>query len=279
MQRREFLQLSALGLAVAGLGPAVASASKKPGTGGKVQGVQLYTLRSLMERSVADTLALVAATGYRQVEFAGHFGHQPAELRRMLDGEGLVSPASHAPVQSLEENLAETLDAAAELGNRYLVLPWLDESQRNPDSYRRLTEQFNHWGEECHKAGIRFAYHNHEFEFESFDGFVPYHWMLDNTDPGLVSFEMDLFWMRKAGRDPLKYFKKHGGRFPLWHVKDMDTSGNMVDVGKGTIDFQEIIANADSAGYEYGFIEHDQPEDPAASIQASYLAVNSWHRG
>lgn len=277
INRRKFLGLAAAGLAVSRAGLADAAQNKE--LPAKFKGVQLYTLRSLMQKDVAETLELVAATGYRQVEFAGYFDKKPRELRRILDGEGLTAPASHVPLDSLEKNFNGVLDAALALGNRYLVLPWLDGDRRNLASYRELAERFNRWGEDCRKAGVRFAYHNHAFEFEDAEGQVPYHLLLRETDPALVFYEMDLFWIRKAGRDPLEYFGKHPGRFPLWHIKDMDSAGEMVDVGSGVIDFPRIVDKADVAGLEYGFVEHDQPADPTESIRASYSTVNDWNRG
>jgi sugar phosphate isomerase/epimerase len=244
-----------------------------------VQGVQLYTLRSLMEQDVAQTLAAVAKIGYRQVEFAGYFAQQPSALRKMLEAEGLSAPAAHLPLQTFAQQLDASIEAARELGHKYLVLPWLAPDQRSADDYRRLADQCNHWGEKCRDAGIRFAYHNHEFEFEANADFVPYHWLLEKTEPSLVSFEMDLFWFRKAGRDPLEYFKQYPGRFPLWHIKDMDAAGNMVDVGAGVIDFEKILARSEGAGLEYGFVEHDQPQDPLQTVTASLGAARAWGRG
>ncbi len=112
-------------------------------------------------------------------------------------------------------------------------------------------------GESCREAGLRFGYHNHDFEFETIDGQIPFDVLLDETDPGLVDFELDLFWITKGGEDPLRYFERYPGRFTLCHVKDMAAGGEMVDVGAGGIDFAAIFARAEQAGLKHFFVEHD----------------------
>jgi len=277
MHRREFLAMAATTLAATAMPTAFAGASNKTAAG--VRGVQLYTVRALMQKSVPNTLKALASIGYQQVEFAGYFGEKPADLRKILSDEGLSAPAAHLQLDQLRGDLQQHLDAAAEVGHRYVVLPWIGESERSEDGYKRLADDLSRWGEVSRKAGLVMAYHNHEFEFAPSGDFIPYHHLLDNTDPALVSFELDLFWARKANRDPLDYFKKYPGRFPLWHVKDMDTAGNMVDVGAGVIDFERILAAADQSGYQYGFVEHDQPADPLESVTASFTAAKSWKQG
>lgn len=285
INRREFLTMTAATLAVSACGRPLATGASE-GEAGKgisdaptVRGVQLYTVRSLMQQSVPATLQALAKIGYQQVEFAGYFGERPAQLRKILAGEELAAPAAHLQLSQLREEFPQHLEAAVEVGHRYLVLPWIDESERSEDGYRRLADDLNRWGEACRDAGLVMAYHNHEFEFAPSGDFLPYHWLLENTDPALVSFEMDLFWVRKAQRDPLAYFRKYPGRFPLWHVKDMDAVGNMVDVGAGVIDFPRILAAAEQSGYRFGFVEHDQPKDPLGSVTASLGAARAWGRG
>ena len=276
--RREFLTMTAAALAATSMPTAFAGESKKSGvaTPAQVRGVQLYTVRALMEKSVSATLKAIAGIGYQQVEFAGYFDEKPAELRKILSGEGLSAPAAHVQLPQLRGEIQQHLDAAAEVGHHYVVLPWIGESERSEDGYRRLADDLNRWGEACRKSGLLMAYHNHEFEFIPSGDFVPYRHLLDSTDPSLVSFELDLFWLRKSGGDPLDYFKKYPGRFPLWHVKDMDAAGNMVDVGAGVIDFKRVLAAADQSGYRFGFVEHDQPRDPLESVTASFSEAQSW---
>ncbi|MBB3062510.1 sugar phosphate isomerase/epimerase family protein [Microbulbifer rhizosphaerae] len=268
ISRRQLLGLGAgLGLmAIPGLSSLAKSSAQK-----KV-GLQLYTLRDLMAKSVPETLKLAASVGYREVEFAGYFDHKPKVLREILDSEGLTAPSTHAPLESLQKDFESLIEAAQILGHRYIVVPYLNDEQRGTgiDTYKRLAEQFNILGERCSKAGLKFAYHNHAFEFDKVDDQVPYHVILAETDPQHVYMELDLYWIAKAGKDPLDYFRKHPGRFRLWHVKDMDENGNFADVGQGVIDFRRIFAAADIAGLEHGFVERDHTDDPISTIRQGY---------
>lgn len=238
-------------------------------------GLQLYTVRSLMAEDVERTLESVAGIGYREVEFAGYFDRAPAELRTTLDNLGLAAPATHMGLGLFRDRLPEMLDVAATLGHRYLVLPSLPTEERESlDDYRRLADEMNGFGEACRAAGVRFAYHNHAFEFERVEGETPYDLLLDRTDPELVALEIDLFWTIHAGSDPLAYFEANPGRFHLCHVKDRTATGEMVDVGAGEIDFPHIFDQSEQAGLVHYFVEHDSPGDPEASIRASYLHLS-----
>ena len=282
MDRRDFLR-TAGGLALGGLTVALGcrpsgsqSQQMQEAAAGTRRleriGLQLYTVRTLMEQDVPRTLERVAEIGYREVEFAGYYHYTPQELRQMLDNLGLSAPGTHVPYQALEEDLEATLETARVLGHRYVVVPWLPPEQRRTlDDYRRWAERFNRWGEACRAAGVQFAYHNHDFEFTATDGQVPYEVLLAETDPELVKMELDLYWITYAGRDPLTYLSQHPERFPLCHVKDMTADRQMTDVGQGTIDFAKIFAQAQFRHY---FVEHDRPEDPLASIQRSYAYLS-----
>ncbi len=233
-------------------------------------GVQLYTVRELMRQDVERTLAAVAEIGYREVEFAGYFNVPPSRLRKILDANDLSAPAAHVGLTQLGSGWDGVLDAAGELGHRYVVTPWLPEDQRTDAGYRRLAELCNRAGEAARERGITFAYHNHDFEFTPLGDVAPFDLLLAETDPRLVAFEMDLFWITKGGQDPLAYFERHPGRFPLVHVKDMAEDGSMVDVGQGRIDFARIFSRAPQAGIRHYFVEHDNPTDPLASIRRSF---------
>ncbi len=233
-------------------------------------GIQLYTLRSLMKKSMPDTLSFVADLGYKEVEFAGYFDHKPTEVRKMLDGAGLTAPSVHVDLADVRDRLSETIAAADAMGHKFIVVPWLRSHERaSLDQFKGYVDLFNKVGEECNKAGITFAYHNHTFEFDPLDGVEPYELFLAKTDPELVKMQLDLFWTIKAGRDPITYFKRFPGRFPLCHVKDMAANGDMVNVGKGTIDFGRIFAERKLAGLKHYFVEHDQPVDARISARES----------
>ena len=233
-------------------------------------GVQLYSVRDLLKKDFEGTLAKVAAIGYREVEFAGYFNLSPQQVRAVLDRNGLAGVSGHVEYKLISGDLPKTLETAHTIGQTYLVCPFIDESMRTPDGWKRVTDTFNRTGEECQKAGIQFAYHNHDFEFKPENGQMPYDIILNNTDPKLVKMEMDLFWTVKGKQDPLTYFNRFPGRFCLVHVKDMKQSGEMTEVGSGSIDFKKIFAESEKAGIQHYFVEHDQPKDPLESIKASY---------
>ncbi len=236
-------------------------------------GVQLYTVRSLMTRDFEGTLARVAEIGYREVEFAGYFGRSPAQVRAALERVGLAAPAAHVGLDAVRQDWDRTLDAAREIGHRYLIVAWLPDGERRTlDGYRRLADEFDRAGERARELGLRFGYHNHDFEFAPIDGRVPYDVLVEATDPARVALELDLFWVTRGGGDPLDYFRRYPGRFELVHVKDMDGTAarGMVDVGQGVIDFRAIFARAAQAGIRHRFVEHDQPADPIESIRRSY---------
>lgn len=234
-------------------------------------GVQLYTVRSEMRSDVDHTLAQVADIGYEEVEFAGYFDHSAAQIHRFLDDNGLRAPASHIGLEQMENQWDMVVDFAATVGHQYVVVAYIDaEDRKSLDDYRRITDRFNVVAERAKDAGITFGYHNHDFEFEMVEGQIPFDVMLTHTDPTLVQFEMDLFWIIQGGADPLDYFRRYPGRFPMVHVKDMASDGSMVDVGAGEIDFAKIFAQSDLAGIKHYFVEHDNPRSPFGSIRASY---------
>src|SRR6266436_6244576 len=232
-------------------------------------GLQLYTVRDAMKTDFEGTIAKVAATGYKEVEFAGifaanagYFGRSPKDVRAIVD-----------------KKWPEALEAAKIVGHSYIVCPWIDEKQRaEPGGWKRAAELFNKAGEASKKAGIQFAYHNHSFEFipaDSLGGKLPYDFLLAETNPKLVTMELDLCWISVAGKDPLAYFEKYPGRFPLVHVKDwikdpnatdsykgatgssVKIGGRLADVGQGTIDWKRIFAHSEKAGIKHYFVEND----------------------
>lgn len=234
-------------------------------------GLQLYTVRSLMEKDFEGTLKEVAAAGYQEVEFAGYYRRSADQIKSLLQDLNLAAPAAHVGLKPVREQLDDLIEQAHTIGHRFLIVPSLPESERGSlDAYRRVAAEFNRFGERCKAAGLRFGYHNHAFEFQPVEGKLPYDVLLSETDPGLVDMEVDLFWMISAKQDPLSYFRRHPGRFVLCHVKDMDSSGAMVDVGSGTIDFRALFDQADQAGLRHYIVEHDRPASPIASIKASY---------
>ena len=279
--RREFLRRLGAALALGTL-PRCADASNsepspppppRPGEEGQGPGlgIQLYTLRGILPHDFDGTLARLAEIGYREVEFAGYHGREPAAVRSALARAGLAAPSAHVPIEALENDWPRTLEAARTIGHQWLVVAWVPEELRpDLDGWRRVAERFNHAAAAAREAGLGFAYHNHDFEFVPLEGRTPYDVLLEETDPELVRLELDLYWITKGGRDPLDYFARYPGRFPLVHVKDMGEDGGMVDVGEGTIDFARIIARREEAGIRHWFVEHDVPADPMRTARVSY---------
>jgi sugar phosphate isomerase/epimerase len=240
-------------------------------------GLQLYTVRDLMDRDVERTLGQVAAIGYREVEFAGLFDKTPKKVAEMLGKLGLTSPSSHIPLERLRSGIQGVADEARTLGNSYVVCPWIDAAQRrDAGAWRRIAADFNRAGESLQRVGLRFAYHNHDFEFQPLPGGeIGYDILLAECDPKYVKMELDLFWITKGGRDPLTYFAKWPNRFPLVHVKDMAGGGAMTNVGQGHIDWGRIFAKRREAGIEHFFVEHDTPKSPLEDITVSYRYMAS----
>ncbi len=220
MKRRTFIETSVAAAAVYAAWPSWAAETTHQI---KRVGLQLYTVRSEMPKDFEGTIAKVAATGYKEVEFAGYFKHSPKDVRAILDKNGLTAPSAHIAYDVVESKWPETLEASHIVGHKYIVCPWLDEKQRNADGWKRAAELFNKAGEASQKAGIQFCYHNHSFEFApdaTLGGKLAYDTLLEETDPKFVKMEMDLCWISVAGKDPVSYFEKYPGRFPLVHVKD-----------------------------------------------------------
>jgi sugar phosphate isomerase/epimerase len=248
-------------------------------------GVQLYTVRNLMKDDFEGTIAKVAQIGYKEVEFAGYFGRTADQVKAVLVKNGLKAPSTHVQYDELDEKFPSVIDFSKSIGLEYIICPWIPEDLRkSPDIWKQAAEKFNKAGEQTKAAGMQFGYHNHWFEFIPTNGVLPYDELLKLSDPKLVKMEMDLAWISTTGTDPVKYFQKYPGRFPLVHVKDVKTMpkvtqggsqnfGDTVDlteVGSGVIDWKRIFAHADQAGIKHYIVEHDHPKEPLASIKGSY---------
>src|SRR5215217_905829 len=257
-------------------------------------GLQLYTVRDAMQQDPVATLHKVAQIGYNSVEGATYTGTQTfygmnaAAFSKLLKQNGLIMPSSHyglgeekvngeTPKGTMLRDWDRAVDDAAAVGVKYMVCAYLSASERGDlDHYKYVAEQFNKAAERCKKAGIQFCYHNHDFEFEKQDNKFPYDVLLNNTDKDLVKMEIDFYWVTKAGQDPLALFNEHPGRFPLWHVKDMDATPEhaFTEVGNGTINFKNIFTHADKAGMKYFFVEQDKtPASPFDSISKSITYI------
>ena len=249
-------------------------------------GLQLYTVRDLMKTDFDGTIAKVAQIGYKEVEFAGYFGHTPQQVRAVCDKNGLAPVSTHVQYDELDAKFPSVIEDSKAIGLKYIVCPFISEELRkSPDIWKQAADKFNRCGEQTKKAGIQFAYHNHWFEFLPVNGKLPYDFLLANCDPNLVKMELDLCWIVVAGADPLKYFDRYPGRFPLVHVKDIkklppisaaggqdfgDSLKDMTAVGSGMIDWKRIFAHSEKAGIKHYIVEHDKAQVPFDSIKSSY---------
>lgn len=257
-------------------------------------GVQLYTVRDLMKNDFEGTIAKVAQIGYQEVEFAGYFGRTPQQVRAVLDKNRLTAPSTHVQYDELDDKFPKVIEDSKTIGLAYIVCPWIpEELRKSPDIWKQASEKFNKCGEQTKKAGMQFGYHNHWFEFLPLNGKLPYDQLLADCDPNLVKMEMDLCWITAAGADPVKYFEKYPGRFPLVHVKDIkklpkvseagsqdfgSSLKEITEVGSGIIDWKRIFAHSEQAGIKHYIVEHDNPKQPLESIRIShqYLKNLRW---
>jgi sugar phosphate isomerase/epimerase len=289
--RRSFLKTSAL------LSAGLLAAPKLFAYDKKYIGLQLYTVRDAMAADPVAALAKVAQTGFTSVEGATYtgselfYGMSPKDFSNVLKQNGLIMPSAHYRLGeelvngehqkgTILNDWKKAVDDAAEAGVQYMVCAYLSQAERgNLDQYKNIANMLDIAGQTCKDAGIQLCYHNHDFEFIQENGKYPYEILLDTTDKDLVKMEMDLYWVTKANQDPIALIDKHPGRFPLWHVKDMDKTPEkkFTEVGNGTIDFKKIFTQAKKSGLKYFFVEQDVcPGDPFASISQSisYIKKN-----
>jgi sugar phosphate isomerase/epimerase len=267
-KRRDFLK----NMGALAVGSVLLSSYKFAPKGVKNAGIQLYTFRQEMLKDPQGTLKIIADLGIKQIESAASnkglfYGLTPTEMKKTCKDLGLTLRSAHC---GIDANWQKTIDQAAESGQEYLVCSSIPYAGDTVANYQKIAERFNKAGEECQKAGLKFGYHNHDYEFKVDEGLVLYDVLLVNTDPELVSMEMDLGWVVAAGKDPLAYFKEYPGRFPLWHLKDMK-GRNSVEFGNGTLDIKGLLTQSKDAGMKYFFIE--QEEYPAGS-PASSMKIN-----
>lgn len=250
-------------------GATSAAAARRAAAGSIPVGVQLYTVRDQLQADFEGTLERVAAIGYREFEFAGYYDHSSVQIRNILDRLDVTAPSAHIGLDQFRGDLHRLLGTAQVIGHQYLVVP--AANGRTADGWRKIAAELNLFGEAVARAGLQFGYHNHAWEFEDLGGGVTaYDILLEETDPSLVSMELDLYWAIRAGQDPIAMFARNPGRYRLFHVKDMvDRSGSqaMAPVGEGQVDFSAIFAHARQAGVEHYFVEHDNAADmPGGSL-------------
>lgn len=261
-------------------------------------GLQLFTVRSQIAKDAEATLAKVAKIGYTSVEIFGYgggkfFGKTPAQFSELLKKYKLKTPSGHYMMINYltkgdRDDLKDNIDAALAMGNSYITIPFLFENMRTRlDDYKRLADKINVAAAEASRAGLKLAYHNHNFEFKDWgEGQTGFDIFLKQTDPAQVFFEMDMYWVVRAGLDPVQLIKDHPGRFRMWHIKNMaqkmaptyttDGQQYFAEVGTGIINYKEIFRHRKESGMEYFFVEQDETSVPVYdAIAHSFKYVKS----
>lgn len=256
--RREFLLKSGLFTAGTFLLPSSAFTSTLKA---EQYGVQLYSFRDDMAKDAKGTLEKIASLGIKKIESArsgkGHYyGLSPKEMKNACNALGMKLTSGHV---ALDANFETTMEEAVASGQEYLICSSMPSKGQTVDNYKKVAEAFNKAGEACKKLGIKFGYHNHDYEFESENDEVLYDVLMDHTQADLVHMELDLGWVIVGGKNPLEYFKKYPGRFPLWHLKDMNMAKKeSTELGKGGLDIAAMMANQKVSGVHHVFIEQEE---------------------
>ena len=263
---------AALGATLAA-GPLMAKSLKS-----KPIGIQLYTVRELFAKDPMGTLEQVAAIGYREVEYGGggYDKMDHAALRKTMERLGLTSPSIHVGYEALASDFDGAVAMTKALGADTLIVPYMGEAHRSAESWKAAVADFNRYAERLKKAGLGFAYHNHDFEFTMKPGGVSlFDTLIADADPALVQIELDLFWAVAAGEDPKAIIRRLAGRIYAYHVKDRTAEGKMTSVGKGVIDFADIFTLNAVAGVKHFYVENDQSPAPyLPDITASFSALS-----
>ena len=274
--RRSFLATlggAAAGLVCGGRALHAADVIRRPPTKLSRIGIQLYTARSQASADLGGTLTQLAKIGYKEIEFAGYHKHPATEVRDILKQNGLTAPSAHITIES---NPAQTFSDAATVGHEWITVPSLPRGPKvTADDWKGVADRFNKAAAACKAAGFRFAFHNHNDIVRKTGDMLPIDILMKETDPSLVSYEMDIYWAVNGGADPLELLAAYPGRFRMFHAKDSTAAPElkMADVGAGTIDFKAIFGRA--KGIEHYFVERDDAADPFASAAASYKYLSN----
>ena len=315
MNRREFVLSSAAASAAGVLRLNAAPVRAKMSS----VGVQLFSMPKLLERDFRAGIAMLAQMGYSEVELfgpfpfsdpeaiarwnaitpqlgfsgSGYFGNSAKQVRVILDENHITAPSVHTDLATLQKGIGRLGEAGSALGFTYVVLPAIpDELRRNLDDYKKMADAFNKIGEQAKSVGLKFAYHNHGYGLQEMDGTVPLRLLLEQTDPNLVFFEMDIFWTAAGGADPVELLRTNPGRYQLMHVKDMKekktVSGdggdsrqwielfpNMTTAGDGVMNLREIVAAGRRSGVQHFFVEQDMVANPEIALKRSFDYVKA----
>ncbi len=310
MDRRNFVQKTAV-LTALGMSPLFTAQSESMGL--KKVGVQLFSIPKLLEEDFNKGVKMLSQMGYKEVEMygpfpfsadsakkrwesiipmvgfsgSGYFDRTPQEIRSIFKDNKIAVTSTHTDLDTLETRMGQLGEAGDAVGFKYVGLPAIPEERRKTlDDYKRIAETFNTIGEEAKKVGLKFAYHNHGYGLQEVNGQVPLKIILEETDPGLVFFEMDLYWTIAGGADPVEYLEAYPKRYHLMHVKDMKEkrrfSGDggspqewvelfpfMTTAGDGIMDLRSITLKAQKAGVKHFYVEQDMVQNPEIALKRS----------
>lgn len=292
--RRDVLRLLTLGVAGSVLLPTIACAAEHDENGVRAAnpdegaadgsntidriGLQLYTVRRALTAGIEPVFAALQTAGITELEFAGYYDKPASYWVDLMKRHGMTAPATHIALPATDAEWAPHFERAMATGHKWVIVPWIGNDYRSVDGWKRLAARLNAGGELAKKSGLRMGYHNHDFELAALpNGSTGLDMLLAETDASLVDFELDIYWAVKAGRDPMQLLEQHARRFTCCHVKDAGPPPEraMVDVGAGTIDFKALLAKGRAGALQHWFIEHDNPRDPIASVNASAAAMRA----
>jgi len=247
----------------------------------KPVGLQMYTVRDYAEEDFLGTVRKVAEIGYHGIELAGTYGVRASELKQTLDSLNLKACGSHTAIDLLEKDFDNTVKFNLEVGNRNIVCPWLPENKRNSaEIWEKTAKEFNSLGERLKSYGLNLSYHNHNFEFERFNNKYGIEILIENTNPENLKLEVDVFWVKFAGLDPVEFLNKYRDRINFIHLKDMESDGKtFAEVGEGIIDFKPIFEIGDTGMVEWYVVEQDICKRPSLeSAKLSFENLKRWGR-
>lgn len=311
MDRRDFITDSILvSMGLLALGATGCASTDKRSL---AVGVNLFSLPKMLETDFRGGIEMLSKMGYTEIQLfgpfsfsaesakkewdaitpmlgftgSGYFGQSLQEFKSVLDEFNIKATASHLDLDTLQNRMPSLGEFASTLGIEYVGIPAIPEEKRTSlDDYKRIAEAFNKIGEEAKKIGLKYAYHNHGYGLQEVDGKIPLNIILEETDPDLVFFEMDIYWTAAGGANPVEYLQAYPNRYKLMHLKDMTEkvtfSGDgespsqwvelfpyMTTLGSGVLDIKAIVETGEKAGVEHLYVEQDMVNNPRAALKSS----------
>lgn len=311
MKRRNFLKNTSAAATALSIFPGLTTSCESKNL--ESFGVQLFSLPKLLEKDFRTGIKILAKMGYKEIEMygpypfsvdsvkerwkslkpqlgfsgSGYFGQTPQEVKAILNEYGIKATSAHTDMETLQNRMPQLGEAADQIGFKYIGLPAIPgEKRKSLDDYKKVAEEFNEIGEQAKKMGLKFAYHNHGYGLQEMDSQIPLNIILEQTDPSLVFFELDIFWTIAGGADPINYLETYPDRYHQMHLKDMKEkarfSGDggdpsqwmelfqyMTTVGSGVIDIPSIVSVGEKIGIKHFYVEQDFVKNPEVTLKKS----------